>query len=284
MKKLHIATTEGQAEYDEPQARALWDQGKFPSSAKYWINGMVDWQPLSDYFGTPMADGNPYAPPTAITHPEASDRGGYTYSKSPRALTRFLIFMLWLSLASEVVSVLSEMAQYSLLSRVYTAAEGESNDARQQLLATVYLVILIATAIPFLRWIHRANFNCRGFGANDLTHTPGWSVGWFFVPFMNLVRPYQAMKEIWQASHNPRDWRTQPGSPILRWWWGLWLASGLIGQISFRTSMHAETVDDLKTNTLIAIGANVVSIALCLVAIAMDRRIFKSQESLVNGD
>jgi hypothetical protein len=117
-----------------------------------------------------------------------------------------------------------------------------------------------------------------------MTFTPGWSVGWFFVPFLNLVRPYRAMKEIWQASHDPHHWKMQPGSAILRWWWGLWLASGLISQISFRVSIHAETIDDLKTSTWIAMGANLISIPLCLVALAMIRRIYRSQETLVSRD
>ena len=28
-----------------------------------------------------------------------------------------------------------------------------------------------------------------------MTISAGWAIGWFFVPFANLVMPYQAMKE-----------------------------------------------------------------------------------------
>jgi hypothetical protein len=282
VKKFHIATAEGQNEYEEALARMLWRQGKIPPNAKFWIQGMADWRPLSEYFGPNTVDQNPYSPPSALDQPVISEVRGLTYTKSPHALTRFVVIMLWLSLACEIVSVLSELAQFSLLSRAYTAAEAEANDSRQQMIAWGYFIVFLATSIPFLRWIHRANLNCRGFGARDMTFTPGWSAGSFFVPFLNLVRPNQAMKEIWQASNNPFNWKGQPGSPILGWWWGLWLASGLIGQVSLQFTKHAETIDELKATTLIAIGENLVGIPLCLAALAMIRRIYKSQEALVN--
>ena len=39
--------------------------------------------------------------------------------------------------------------------------------------------------------------------ADHESFTPGWSVGWFFVPIMNPWKPFQAMREIWQASAEP---------------------------------------------------------------------------------
>lgn len=40
------------------------------------------------------------------------------------------------------------------------------------------------------------------------------------------------MREIWRAS-DPRysndEWRRAPGTPLLRWWWGLWLFITLFG-------------------------------------------------------
>ena len=38
-------------------------------------------------------------------------------------------------------------------------------------------------------------------GANNLKYTPKWAVGCFFVPFLNLVMPYQVVREIWKASN-----------------------------------------------------------------------------------
>ena len=61
-------------------------------------------------------------------------------------------------------------------------------------------------------------------GARQLDFTPGWSVGWYFLPIANLWKPYQAMKEIWRASARPDkvDDAEVPG--WLPLWWFLWLA------------------------------------------------------------
>ena len=51
---------------------------------------------------------------------------------------------------------------------------------------------------------HRANYNARQLGAADMRFTPGWAVGWHFIPIAWFWKPYQAMTEIWRASVNAR--------------------------------------------------------------------------------
>ncbi|MDE2927401.1 MAG: DUF4328 domain-containing protein [Acidobacteriota bacterium] len=83
--------------------------------------------------------------------------------------------------------------------------------------------IPLITSILVLIWIHRANHNARQLGAADMHFTPGWAVGWYFVPIAWFWKPYQAMTEIWRASRNPADWRGRPVSALLQWWWVLWI-------------------------------------------------------------
>ena len=53
----------------------------------------------------------------------------------------------------------------------------------------------------------------------------GWAAGYFFIPIMNLWKPYQAMKEIWQGSDpDPTVHAFSVRVPaLLPWWWGLFL-------------------------------------------------------------
>ena len=44
-----------------------------------------------------------------------------------------------------------------------------------------------------------------------MTFTPGWIAGWFFVPIMNLFRPYEAVKELYGERHLTRE--SEPHSP-----------------------------------------------------------------------
>ncbi len=191
--------------------------------------------------------------------------------------------MLWVSLGFEVVSILSYFGQMSLLGGTYTEAEGAANDSRQRVIGLAYLAVFIVTGIAFLKWIHRANLNCRGFGAQGMKFTPGWSVGYFFIPFLNLVRPYQAMKEIWKVSQNPSGWQSASTSSLLGWWWALWLLSGFLGQIVFRTTMNATTIDQLQASTGLSIVSSFVGIPLCLVAINLIKTIAGMQERVVKN-
>lgn len=284
MSKIHVATREGQSEYGETEVRAMWNSRQFPQDAKYWREGMADWQPLSSWLSAGDAPFNPYASTLHAAAEVPLSGGRYSYTRPLRGLTRFLLVMLWISLACEVVRIGSDAMQLSLLGSTYTVEEGTANDARQSVVATVWMVIYFATSIPFLMWIHRINVNCRGFGAQGMMMSPGWAVGSFFVPILNLFRPYQAMKQVWQVSQDPENWYSQKASGLLGLWWGLWLLSCVMGQVSFRLSLHADTVEALVGTTGLSIAEAGVSIVLTLTAIQLVRRIFRMQEALVNRE
>jgi len=177
----------------------------------------------------------------------------YNYSKDPTSLTKFLKTMLWISLGIGVISLLSDFMQMNLLSGSFSQVEVESNNTRQQIIGLLYLITFIITGIAFLKWIYRANSNCHGFGAQGMKFTPGWSIGYYFIPILNLYRPYQVMKEIWNISKNPNDWQNEQGSSLLGWWWLLWLISCFFGQLSFRMSMKADTLSSWQTSTTVSI-------------------------------
>ena len=76
------------------------------------------------------------------------------------------------------------------------------NDNRTLLIAVVAMLVNIATIVVFLIWINRANKNSRALGAQNMQFTPGWCVGWWFIPIASLWKPYQAVREIWKTSKN----------------------------------------------------------------------------------
>ncbi|RYD66870.1 MAG: DUF4328 domain-containing protein [Verrucomicrobiaceae bacterium] len=284
MSKIHVATREGQSEHEEAELRTLWHQGQLPRDAKYWKEGMADWQPLASWFSNDGAPFNPYSS-TLHAEPQAvSASGNYAYVRSPHSLTRFLLVMLSLCVVCSTLNILSDGMQLSLLNSSYTQEEGEANDLRQSILAISWTVLFFVTSIPFLRWIHRANLNLRGFGAWDLKFTPGWAVGYFFIPFINLVRPYQAMKEIWQASHDPKNWQLQKNTALVGWWWALWILCSLMGRISLSFSRRADTIDKLNESTAISIVSSSTNLVVTLLAILLVLRISRKQEERVNGN
>src|SRR5436190_19302686 len=54
--------------------------------------------------------------------------------------------------------------------------------------------------IVYLIWSYRAFNNLAPLRARSLEFSPISAVAWCFVPFVNLIFPFQIMREIWQAS------------------------------------------------------------------------------------
>jgi hypothetical protein len=107
--------------------------------------------------------------------------------------------------------------------------------------------------------------------------TPGWAIGSFFVPFISLYQPYQAMKEVWLVSSNPRQWQQQRRSAILPWWWFFWLVGRVLGQVSFRMRLSAKVIPDFTTADVLAEFADCVGIALACLALVLVGRITRMQ-------
>jgi hypothetical protein len=94
----------------------------------------------------------------------------------------------------------------------------------------------LASIIAVCLWTHRACANAHALAGDWVAPsvTPGWAVGWYFVPFANLVRPYQAMNEIDSAS------LSQPSSdPKLGLWWGTWIVGNILANFGFRLESPA---------------------------------------------
>ena len=105
----------------------------------------------------------------------------------------------------------------------------EVQDARYFLLMAIEFGADLGSLIVFLVWVYRANRNARSLGADGMQYTPGWSVGWFFVPIMGLFMPYFAIKEIYQASTSnaAENWQQAAVSPVLGIWWAACVLSGV---------------------------------------------------------
>ena len=132
------------------------------------------------------------------------------------------------------------------------------------------LALFLVTAILFLKWVYRANENARRLGAVDMQFTPGWAIGWYFVPVASLVMPYQAMKEIWNASTSPAAWQSLHGHRIVRLWWGVFLAWNLVGYVGLIAGVSTQqsvTASILSTqisliNDASAIAAGIAALLL----------------------
>ncbi|QIG80984.1 DUF4328 domain-containing protein [Stakelama tenebrarum] len=135
---------------------------------------------------------------------------------------------------------------------------------------TASIGFYLLTAVVFAVWIVMAGQNLRRLGFEDLEFSPASRVWWFFIPIANLFRPFQGMRELWNASHGEEHYGEN--QPIVSIWWALWLANGLISGFLPEGSVTWLTV------------LAVVGIALSGVAIAMIFRITIAQNRPVAED
>jgi hypothetical protein len=278
--------------FDEQQVQDLIRSGSITRRTLVWTDGMEDWAAAQD---TALAKCFQSIPPpiktaTASLPPPISPpplravpaRGLPAGFRDPRSLTNWLTALLILSLLFGLVAIWSSSEQLDLLERIksrsnFTMAEANASDARQQVVGIVQLVIFITTAIVFGRWIYIAALNVRSLGAQNLQFTPGWAVGYYFIPFANLYKPYRAMREIWKASKSPEAWEREKSSFILGLWWTFWIISCLVGQMAFRTAMSPRNPTDYNDAASFAMFSDVVDIPLCIVAVLLVRSLSARQ-------
>jgi hypothetical protein len=212
----------------------------------------------------------------------SSASGSYVY-RDPLTLTRWLLGLLGLYVLMRVAALISDLMQWNLLKLAGTIpssqfeALADANDLRQRVIAILFLIVLVATVVVFACWIVRANRNARALGAVGMTFSPGWSVGWYFIPIAALWKPFQAMREIWKASVDPIGWQSLPTDPILGWWWAGFILSCISGQISFR--LPTNTLDDLRVSTAVSTVDDVVDIVATILALVLVERLCRIQRT-----
>ena len=147
------------------------------------------------------------------------------------------------------------------------------------MLALIEFVIYLTTVVFYGMWLYRSYDNLRAFDSSrPLNYSPGWAVGSFFVPFVNLVVPYRAVKEVWQKSGPPEEALLSEPSPPAWFpaWWLFWLLASFAANISFRVSMN-ENVPE-STATLVSIVAGVLTVPAAFFAYMVVNSIDKRQE------
>lgn len=147
-------------------------------------------------------------------------------------------------------------------------------------LAVGQFFIYVATVVFFLMWLYRCYHNLPAFGyqPREIKYSPGWAVGSFFVPFVSLVVPYRAVKELWRKSQPASETFTfnelsPPGYFGL--WWAFWIISNVAGQIYFRATLEGKM--SAETERIMNIVTDLVEIPAALLALMVVREIDRRQ-------
>lgn len=165
------------------------------------------------------------------------------------------------------------------------AAEADRIEAIPQLLSIVVVVASILAGIMFLVWIYRAYRNLEILRADGRKVTPGGAVGAFFIPFVNLVRPYQVAQELWRGSDpectDEYAWTERPSSGLIKVWWFVRLAEVILSYVSSRMMLlesRHPTLESIVAALWVLFASYLVSIPASVAIIAVVLRISERQD------
>jgi len=150
----------------------------------------------------------------------------------------------------------------------------EACDALCEANGVLQLILYVATVISFLMWFRRAYENVPAVAGIATKYSPGWAVGGFFVPILNVFRPYQIAREMWIATLG-----TSIGYGLVGFWWFLFLAMDLLASASARMMQRAQTVAAMRTATAYSIAADIASVLCAAAAVFLVLRIQRGQVS-----
>jgi Ca2+/Na+ antiporter len=212
-------------------------------------------------------------------------------SKRYRPATTMTLWMKLLvggAILASVLEFIFRIFEYRLLGDIASGAFdviGESpvhaltmSDARVSFAAYSRMILFFAAALLFLFWTFRANCNALALGAREMRYTPGWSVGWFFVPFANLVMPFKVMREIWQASSDPGNQSAKSSSAVVGWWWFAWLANTVAAYAVGAMFKNIDGVEAAQRVSAAAMVHDLVQIGLYVAIFALVKGIFDRQQ------
>lgn len=188
------------------------------------------------------------------------------------------ILLIWIVLAVGMFLLISSYFQYELLLQVangqpITMEDANANDTRQRIVAVCYIILLIISAVTFILWFRRAYYNLHIRGVY-LSFSEGWAAGAWFVPFVNLVRPHNIMKEMFEETDELLTEKSPGYVPrtsfsIVHWWWALWIIRSITGTVTDQLMKDPTTIDDYLFVTLILIINLILLIPTALVTVKL---------------
>jgi hypothetical protein len=236
-----------------------------------------------------MEDFNPYESPRVVESPVSGRAAGWDGAfASAHTRAVFAMSLLGVTIFTSLLAMYSNWLQYSVLDQMKHGIRLPTEvllagDRRHATIGVGVLIVFVLTVIAFLMWTYRAYKNLPALGAKGLEHTPGWAVGWYFVPIANLAKPYSVTAEIVRHS-NPEgvgvNARAISTANVGRWW-ATYIISGGLGWMA-RTMINggaeSHSIDSMMSGFATDMVGDLIRIVAAVFAIMLISQVDKNQE------
>lgn len=147
------------------------------------------------------------------------------------------------------------------------------------LLNLVWSIIRIVFIVFFFIWLYRAYAHLQAQHVTGLAHTPRWAIGWYFIPVMNLYKPFSVMRELTLASFhavsNSDHWKLKKAPAYIIVWWLLFLGGNIA--FLFDLLIDYEAVGDYRRDALIGLLAHPMYVGSLLALYVIMKNITQTQ-------
>ena len=134
--------------------------------------------------------------------------------------------------------------------------------------------------ILLLLWYYRNHRNLAALGASELRFTPGWAVVWWFIPILNLWKPYQVTVEVMKASdpavgRTDKETRKTMRRPpfVLAWWLFNFVALGVMILAYIVAALEAEITSGAQDTSWLLVVEVIITVIGAWLTIKLVREI-----------
>ncbi len=171
------------------------------------------------------------------------------------------------------IAIVQDMSGLAMLDAAeagtLTDAAAIAFDTQFATIGVAQTVAYILAAIAYLAWLSRSVDVTPRLGGGTPSVTPRWAIGWWFIPFANLVKPYLIVADLYR--------RMAPvagiGTGIVLAWWVLWIANNILTNAAGRVWLAAVNLDGLRTGLQMYALSDLVDPICALLAILVVLRI-----------
>jgi hypothetical protein len=175
-----------------------------------------------------------------------------------------------------------------MISDFFYIAAGNRNDMRAILAldenlsvpSILTIPLFIGAAVVFLVWFYGAARNVVAVHGPDYDISPGWAVGWWFIPFANLVIPCKYMMRINRMSAPRQSEKERDGGDnLILAWWLLFVASNAATYYVAKYFFRADTPAKVATAAGLDIAALGLDLFAIFLAVLVVRRVTAAQQN-----
>ncbi len=148
-------------------------------------------------------------------------------------------------------------------------------DVAEGLIGLGVFGLAVGTAIVFLRWLHLTVRHAQAQGI-DVGATPGWAVGYWFIPFANLVKPYHVIRKLLQELGG----MSLVSAARVGTWWGVWIVGNMVSQLEGRLLMRGG-LDSPTSSAAYSVGilASLLSVVGAILCVGVVRAIQQEMDA-----